>query len=145
MAEMLGKKYVFSRKPTPAYVSGPNPDWDLAEGRGGHLGRGAAATWKFASATSTRSTATARGSPLGGDGPATEMIRRVLTPRGDSMGTARYLLGIDNGGTITKAALYDAPWNGARGVEQSRSEMNLPASRARGERRGHPVGSQRSA
>ena len=31
MAEMLGKKYVFSRKPTPAYVSGPNPDWELAE------------------------------------------------------------------------------------------------------------------
>ena len=31
MAEMLGKKYVFSRKPTPAYVSGANPDWELAE------------------------------------------------------------------------------------------------------------------
>ena len=31
MAEMLGKKYVFSRKPTPAYVSGANPDWALAE------------------------------------------------------------------------------------------------------------------
>jgi hypothetical protein len=30
MAEMLGKQYVFSRKPTPAYVSGPNPDWDRA-------------------------------------------------------------------------------------------------------------------
>lgn len=31
MAEMLGKKYVFSRKPTPAYVSGANPDWEQAE------------------------------------------------------------------------------------------------------------------
>ena len=30
MAEMLGKKYVFSRKPTPAYVSGANPDWERA-------------------------------------------------------------------------------------------------------------------
>jgi hypothetical protein len=30
-AEMLGKKYVFSRKPTPAYISGPNPEWDLVE------------------------------------------------------------------------------------------------------------------
>jgi hypothetical protein len=28
-AEMLGKKYVYSRKPTPAYISGPTPDWDL--------------------------------------------------------------------------------------------------------------------
>jgi len=27
-AELLGKKYVFSRKPTPASISGPNPDWD---------------------------------------------------------------------------------------------------------------------
>lgn len=29
MAEKLGKKIVFSRKPTPAYMSGSNPDWDL--------------------------------------------------------------------------------------------------------------------
>lgn len=29
IADMIGKKYVFSRKPTPAYISGPNPDWDL--------------------------------------------------------------------------------------------------------------------
>jgi hypothetical protein len=28
---MLGKKYVYSRKPTPAYISGPNPDWKLVE------------------------------------------------------------------------------------------------------------------
>jgi hypothetical protein len=31
MAEMLGKKYVYSRKPTPAYISGKYPDWDLLE------------------------------------------------------------------------------------------------------------------
>jgi hypothetical protein len=30
-AELLGKKYVYSRKPTPAYISGPNPDWELVE------------------------------------------------------------------------------------------------------------------
>ncbi len=30
-AELLGKKYVFSRKPTPASISGPNPDWDCLE------------------------------------------------------------------------------------------------------------------
>ncbi len=30
VAEMLGKKYVYSRKPTPALVSGANPPWDLA-------------------------------------------------------------------------------------------------------------------
>jgi hypothetical protein len=30
-AEMLGKDYVFSRKPTPAYISGPTPNWDLLE------------------------------------------------------------------------------------------------------------------
>jgi hypothetical protein len=30
VAEMLGRKYVFSRKPTPALMSGPNPPWDLA-------------------------------------------------------------------------------------------------------------------
>lgn len=29
MGEMLGDRYVYSRKPTPAYISGPNPDWDL--------------------------------------------------------------------------------------------------------------------
>jgi hypothetical protein len=31
MAELLGKRYVYSRKPTPAYVSGANPDWERAE------------------------------------------------------------------------------------------------------------------
>jgi hypothetical protein len=31
MAEMIGKKYVYSRKPTPAYISGANPIWDLVE------------------------------------------------------------------------------------------------------------------
>jgi hypothetical protein len=30
-AEMLGTKYVYSRKPRPAYISGPNPDWELLE------------------------------------------------------------------------------------------------------------------
>jgi len=30
-ADMLGKKYVYSRKPTPAYISGSDPDWDLLE------------------------------------------------------------------------------------------------------------------
>lgn len=30
-AEMLGKRYVYSRKPTPAYISGANPDWGLLE------------------------------------------------------------------------------------------------------------------
>jgi len=30
-AEMLGKNYVFSRKPVPAYISGAHPDWDLME------------------------------------------------------------------------------------------------------------------
>ncbi len=30
-AELLGKKYVYSRKPTPAYISGANPEWDLVE------------------------------------------------------------------------------------------------------------------
>ena len=29
MAEKLGEKIVYSRKPTPAYMSGTNPDWDL--------------------------------------------------------------------------------------------------------------------
>ena len=29
MGELLGTKYVFSRKPTPAYISGAHPDWDL--------------------------------------------------------------------------------------------------------------------
>ena len=29
--ELLGKKYVFSRKPVPAYVSGETPNWDLVE------------------------------------------------------------------------------------------------------------------
>jgi hypothetical protein len=30
-AEILGNKYVYSRKPTPAYISGTNPDWDRLE------------------------------------------------------------------------------------------------------------------
>ena len=30
-AEILGKKYVYSRKPTPAFISGSNPDWDRLE------------------------------------------------------------------------------------------------------------------
>ncbi len=30
-AEMLDGNYVYSRKPTPAYISGDNPDWDLLE------------------------------------------------------------------------------------------------------------------
>jgi hypothetical protein len=29
MGELLGKRYVYSRKPTPAYISGANPDWEL--------------------------------------------------------------------------------------------------------------------
>ena len=29
MGELLGTKYVYSRKPTPAYISGSRPDWDL--------------------------------------------------------------------------------------------------------------------
>ncbi len=29
MGELLGKRYVYSRKPTPAYISGSRPDWDL--------------------------------------------------------------------------------------------------------------------
>ncbi len=29
MGEMLGRRYVYSRKPTPAYISGAHPDWDL--------------------------------------------------------------------------------------------------------------------
>jgi len=31
VAEMLGRRYVYSRKPTPAYISGANPDWGLVE------------------------------------------------------------------------------------------------------------------
>jgi hypothetical protein len=30
VAEMLGRRYVYSRKPTPALLSGANPPWDLA-------------------------------------------------------------------------------------------------------------------
>jgi hypothetical protein len=30
-AEILGKNYVFSRKPTPAYLSGSSPDWSALE------------------------------------------------------------------------------------------------------------------
>lgn len=30
-ADMLGKDYVYSRKPTPAYISGPDPDWGKLE------------------------------------------------------------------------------------------------------------------
>lgn len=29
MGEMLGKRFVYSRKPTPAYISGAHPDWGL--------------------------------------------------------------------------------------------------------------------
>ena len=31
MGEMLGRRYVYSRKPTPAYISGRLPYWDLLE------------------------------------------------------------------------------------------------------------------
>jgi hypothetical protein len=31
VGDLLGKKYVYSRKPTPAYISGANPDWGLVE------------------------------------------------------------------------------------------------------------------
>jgi hypothetical protein len=31
MAELLGREYVYSRKPTPAYISGERPYWDLLE------------------------------------------------------------------------------------------------------------------
>jgi hypothetical protein len=31
VGELLGRKYVYSRKPTPAFISGADPDWDLAE------------------------------------------------------------------------------------------------------------------
>ena len=31
VAEMLGSDYVFSRKPDPVPISGPNPNWDRAE------------------------------------------------------------------------------------------------------------------
>jgi hypothetical protein len=31
MGEMLGRKYVYSRKPTPAYISGASPNWALVE------------------------------------------------------------------------------------------------------------------
>jgi hypothetical protein len=31
MGELLGRKYVYSRKPTPAYISGGHPYWDLLE------------------------------------------------------------------------------------------------------------------
>lgn len=30
-AEILGRGYVYSRKPTPAYISGPTPQWNLLE------------------------------------------------------------------------------------------------------------------
>ena len=29
MGELLDRKYVYSRKPTPAYISGAHPDWEL--------------------------------------------------------------------------------------------------------------------
>jgi hypothetical protein len=32
VGELLGSRYVYSRKPTPAYLSGSSPDWDLVEG-----------------------------------------------------------------------------------------------------------------
>ena len=31
MGEMIGQEYVYSRKPTPAYISGAYPEWDLVE------------------------------------------------------------------------------------------------------------------
>jgi hypothetical protein len=31
VAELLGKQYVYSRKPRPAYISGAHPDWGLLE------------------------------------------------------------------------------------------------------------------
>ena len=31
VAELLGKDYVYSRKPVPAHISGPNPDWNALE------------------------------------------------------------------------------------------------------------------
>jgi hypothetical protein len=31
MGEILGRDYVYSRKPTPAYISGTSPDWDRLE------------------------------------------------------------------------------------------------------------------
>jgi hypothetical protein len=31
IGDMLGSKYVYSRKPTPAFLSGPNPQWDAVE------------------------------------------------------------------------------------------------------------------
>jgi hypothetical protein len=31
VGEMLGKNYVYSRKPTPSYMSGAQPDWELME------------------------------------------------------------------------------------------------------------------
>jgi hypothetical protein len=31
VADMLGQRYVFSRKPNPAFMSGASPDWDLVE------------------------------------------------------------------------------------------------------------------
>ncbi len=31
MADLLGKKYVYSRKPTPAFISGKDPNWETAE------------------------------------------------------------------------------------------------------------------
>ena len=31
VAEMLGQRYVYSRKPNPAFMSGASPDWDLVE------------------------------------------------------------------------------------------------------------------
>ena len=30
-AEIIGKKYVYSRKPTPSFISGANPEWDRVE------------------------------------------------------------------------------------------------------------------
>ena len=39
-AAILGRKYVYSRKPTPAHISGPNPELGPAgEGHAGHLRR----------------------------------------------------------------------------------------------------------
>ena len=62
MGEMLGKKYVYSRKPTPAYISGAHPDWELLKKDvRDTLDAAETAASSSASATSTPSTATGPG------------------------------------------------------------------------------------
>ena len=67
VAEMLGRDYVYSRKPDPVPISGPTPHWERAEA---DLRRTYEATRRrqrrsCSSATSTTSAATAPGSPAG--------------------------------------------------------------------------------